>query len=261
MIDPLQIDRILAETGVARVEYRPTVGSTNDLARELAASTPKGELVLVIADEQTAGRGRGANRWWTGPGALAFSLLVDTASRNVAKEHSGMIALAAAVSVVETIDARLAHHPVGLHWPNDVFVGDRKLAGVLVETLADGRHVVGIGCNVNNTVEHAPEELASIVTTLRDLTTLEHDRTSVLVDLIGHFEQRLEQLGTVPYELGRECDQRCLQHGRTLTIEIGGVRTTGVCAGIAEDGSLLLDTAEGPRRFYSGVLIKQLPRF
>ncbi|MBL8827548.1 MAG: biotin--[acetyl-CoA-carboxylase] ligase [Planctomycetaceae bacterium] len=261
MLDPLDTSRIIAETGVNHVEYRPTVGSTNDVARELAATMPRDSLLLVIADEQTAGRGRGANRWWTGPGALAFSLLVDTASRPVAKEHSGMIALAAAMAVVETIDTRLEHHPVGLHWPNDVFVGDRKIAGVLVETLADGRHVVGIGCNVNNTVEHAPEELAAIVTTLRDLTTLEHDRTGVLVDLIGHFERRLDQLGTAPLELGQECDRRCLQHGRTLTIEIGGMRTTGVCAGIAEDGSLLLDTAEGPRRFYSGVLIKQLPKF
>lgn len=261
MFDPLDIDRLLTNTGVTRVEYRPTIGSTNDLARELAVGTTPGELVLVVADEQTAGRGRGANRWWTGPGALAFTLLVDTPRHDIAREHCGLIALAAAISVVESLDPLLNQFPLGLHWPNDVFVGNRKIAGVLVEALSDGRHVVGVGCNVNNTVEHAPEELASIVTTLRDLTTLEHDRTAVLVDLIGHFEQRLRQLAVAPLELGRECDQRCLQHGRTLTIEYGEQRTTGVCAGIADDGALLLDTASGPRKFYSGVLIKQTPKF
>ena len=66
---PLDIDRILRETFVARAEYHPSLGSTNDRAAERAAQDG-GELpLLVAAERQTAGRGRAANRWWTGPGA------------------------------------------------------------------------------------------------------------------------------------------------------------------------------------------------
>ena len=74
MIDAV---RILRETSVARVEHRPTLASTNDRAAQCAAQGVKDLPLLVVADQQTAGRGRGSNRWWTGPGGLAFSLLVD----------------------------------------------------------------------------------------------------------------------------------------------------------------------------------------
>jgi BirA family biotin operon repressor/biotin-[acetyl-CoA-carboxylase] ligase len=63
----------------------------------------------------------------------------------------------------------LRGHLAGLHWPNDVYIGPRKLAGILVEALADGRHIVGIGLNVNNSLREAPAELHHIATTLRDL--------------------------------------------------------------------------------------------
>jgi BirA family biotin operon repressor/biotin-[acetyl-CoA-carboxylase] ligase len=140
-------------------------------------------------------------------------------------------------------------------------VGERKLAGILVEALADGRHVVGIGCNVNNSVSSAPEELASIVTTLRDLTGVVHERTRLLVALLQHFEARLKQLASEPHQLGRDAHHRCLQIHERLTISVGQQETTGICSGIGDDGALLLDTSTGPQRFYSGVLVKQQPRY
>lgn len=258
---PLGIESLIAQTFVRRVEYRPTVDSTNTLARELAATTARDEIVLVIADEQTAGRGRGSNRWWTGNGALAFSLLVDSSLQGVDRRHAGMIALAAALSIVETVELFAPHESVGLHWPNDVYVGERKLAGILVEALADGRHVVGIGCNVNNSVSAAPEALSAIVTTLRDLTNVEHDRTRVLVELLQRFAARLEQLAAAPDQLGRDAHHRCLQIHQRLTISVGQQETTGICSGIADDGALLLDTPTGQQKFYSGVLVKQQPRY
>ena len=163
------IDRILRETFVARAEYHPSIGSTNDRAAECAAQSA-GELpLLVLADQQTAGRGRGANRWWTGPGALAFSLLLDGRTVAVGGNRSPLVALAAAVAVVDAVAPLLPEHPLGIHWPNDVMVGRRKLAGILIEVLPDGRHVVGIGLNTNNTLADAPAELQSRAVTLRDL--------------------------------------------------------------------------------------------
>lgn len=256
MAPSIDIPRLLAETFATRVEHHAELGSTNDRARELASATPRESVALVVADRQTAGRGRGSNRWWTGEGSLAFSLLFDPALCGVERKHFGMLALAAAVGIVETVAPLLPDHTSGLHWPNDVFVGDRKLAGILVEALPDGRHVVGIGVNVNNSLASAPEELLSLATTLGELTGAAHERTELLVRLLDHLASNLDVLGRQPQELGRRADELCLQHGRTLTLRHGGRTLTGLCAGIAPDGALLLDTPSGREAFYSGVLVK-----
>lgn len=153
----LDVDRVVRETFVARAEYHPTLTSTNDRATRCATEAP-GELpLLVVADEQTAGRGRGADRWWTGRGSLAFSLLLEMHQRAVDRRSGApLAALAAAVAIVETVTPLLRPRPVGIHWPNDVWAGGRKLAGVLVEVLPDRRHVIGIGLNTNNSSVDAP---------------------------------------------------------------------------------------------------------
>ena len=95
-----------------------------------------------------------------------------------------MVALAAAVAVVETLAPLLPDHQVGLHWPNDVFVGQRKLAGILIEVLPGGRHVVGIGINTNNTLADAPPTLRQQAATLFDLTGRRQDQTAILIALV-----------------------------------------------------------------------------
>ena len=83
---------------------------------------------------------------------------------------------------------------VGLRWPNDVFAGPRKLAGILVEVLPRGMHVVGVGMNTNNTAADAPAELRDRVATLRDLTGRTHDPTTVLIDVLCRLEQEFALL-------------------------------------------------------------------
>jgi BirA family biotin operon repressor/biotin-[acetyl-CoA-carboxylase] ligase len=241
---------------VHRTEYLPSVGSTNDHARERAAGLPSGETLLVVADEQTAGRGRGSNRWWTGSGSLACSLLFDPARRKIDRRHYPMISLASAIAIAETVSAISGRFDIGLHWPNDVFAGGRKLAGVLIEALADGRHVLGIGCNINNRVADAPPELAPVVTSLADLTDRLHQRSEVLGGIFERLAARLDELATQPYAVGQRANELCLQHGHFLTLRAGTYESSGVCAGIASDGALLLVTSAGRQAFYSGVLLK-----
>lgn len=250
------LDRLRSQTFLAQVAYYPSLGSTNDQARQLAETAP--ELpVLVVADRQTAGRGRGANRWWTGPGSLACSLLFDPAAHGIERRHHAMLALAAAIAVVETAAPLAPGYRIGLHWPNDVFAGGRKLAGVLVESLADGRHIVGIGVNINNSLAQAPRELAGIMTALADLSGRRHDRTEVLLSILDHLLPGLDLLSSSPELLGRRADQLCLQHGRRLCIRSGNQRASGICVGIADDGALVLDTPRGPQAHYSGVLVEE----
>ncbi len=188
--DTLDVDRLLAQCALAAVEYHPSLDSTQDRAAAVAAEGARGPI-LVVADRQTAGRGRGANRWWTGPGSLAFSLLFDPRDWGLAGEAVPARSLAAGVAVVAAVRPALYPHNVGLHWPNDVFVGGRKLSGILIDVLADGRHILGIGLNVNNGFADAPDDVRARATSMIDLTGQPHDRTSVLVGVLNGLAQVL----------------------------------------------------------------------
>ncbi|HVW36477.1 MAG TPA: biotin--[acetyl-CoA-carboxylase] ligase [Pirellulales bacterium] len=253
-LEDLNLESLLASGLLARVEHHPTLSSTNDHARQ-AAAEPGEFPLLVIADEQTAGRGRGANRWWTGAGSLACSLLFEPAAGGIERRYYSMISLAAAVAIVETAAPLLPHQPVGVHWPNDVFVSKRKLAGILVEALPDGKHIVGIGCNVNNSLAEAPAELQAIVASLVDLTGQRRHRTAFLLELLDRLQANLQLLAAAPESLGERAHELCLQRGRRLTLQTGARLASGICAGIAPDGALLLETPGGLETHYSGVLM------
>ena len=165
-----------------------------------------------------------------------------------------MMSLGAAVAVSEAVEPLLPGQRVGLHWPNDVFAAGRKLAGVLVEGLPDGQQVVGIGLNVNNSVADAPRELRETATTLRDLTGVTHDRTSLLVAIMKRLERSLALAASDAQEVAKRANTLCLQHGQMLTVQSGRTIVSGRAAGIGCDGALLVDTPAGRRQFLSGML-------
>jgi BirA family biotin operon repressor/biotin-[acetyl-CoA-carboxylase] ligase len=252
----LDMDRVLRETFIAQAEYHPTLSSTNDRAREYASEGAGKLPFLVAADAQTAGRGRAGHRWWTGQGSLAFSVLLDPGQAAVRQggHHSPLVPLAATLAVVETVVPLVGSPRVGIEWPNDVMAAGRKLAGVLVEVLPDRRHIVGIGVNTNNWPAEAPPEVRPVATTLRELTGVTHDQTTILVTILQNLEARLGELASEPGRIGTRANALCLQHGRLLTLDQGGRAVTGRCAGIAPDGALLLETPDGREAFSWGML-------
>jgi BirA family biotin operon repressor/biotin-[acetyl-CoA-carboxylase] ligase len=252
--DQIDPERLLASGAVARVEHFESLASTQDRAIELARAGASPLPLLVVAEQQTAGRGRGQNRWWTGRGSLAFSLVFDPADWSLSTDVPPARSLAVGVAITETIRPLLQGIPVGLHWPNDVYAGGRKIAGILVDVLAGGRHVVGIGLNVNNTLADAPEELGNRATSLCDLANKEFERTALLTDLLGNLRHAVRESAASPGDFGLRFNELCLQIGRELTVDVAGRRTTGLCAGIAPDGALVLETPAGRERFFSGVL-------
>src|SRR5262245_60487564 len=108
----IDLDRLMALGLATRFEYHRKLKSTNDRARDLAADTLPDEVVLILAEEQTAGRGRGDNRWWTGRGSLAMSLLFDPQRWTIEQRYNPMISLAAAVAVVESVEPLVAGGPL-----------------------------------------------------------------------------------------------------------------------------------------------------
>ena len=252
---PENFPRIVHDTFIAQAEYHQELGSTNDLARQYAQSGAERRLpLLIMADRQTAGRGRGSNRWWTGPGSLAFSLLLPADAISKDQTPQPLAGLASALAIVEAVRPLLPEQNASVHWPNDVYVGRGKLAGILLEVLADRRQVLGIGLNVNNTTTDAPHELRQTVVTLRDLVGHPLDRIDVLVTLLQHLEKQLDTLSHSPGELARRADHLCGQKDQTLTLKTGTETTTGRCLGIADDGGLLLETEQGRKTFYTGTL-------
>src|SRR5262245_15118364 len=116
---------ILERTFVGHAEHHPLLDSTQSRARQLAEANGAQAVALpalVLADKQTAGRGRAENRWWTGDASLAFSLLIDPEQFGFPRRAVPRLSLAVGVALVDAIAPRLDVQSLGLHWPNDVYV-------------------------------------------------------------------------------------------------------------------------------------------
>jgi BirA family biotin operon repressor/biotin-[acetyl-CoA-carboxylase] ligase len=232
------------------VEIHAELGSTNDRARELIAGDAA-LPALVVAERQTAGRGRGANRWWTTDGALTFSVAIDAAERGLTIEQNGLVSLATAVAVVDAVRGTTGL-AAGVKWPNDVYLYDKKLAGILIESPRPGRLVIGVGINVANRFDEAPDELRARATSL-----VEHAPAklqAVLVAFLVALDERLTQIATSDSLLIESARAACVLTGKIVTLRDGERTTTGECIGVADDGALRLKTDGVLTSYYSGTI-------
>ena len=168
-----------------------------------------------------------------------------------------MVSLAAGVAVVEALTPRCRDPDaleIGIHWPNDVMLDGRKLAGILIEVLSDGKQVIGIGINTNNTAADAPEEVRTRVATLRDVTGQVYDSTELLIAILQQLQRQLAELAVSPERVAARTHELCLQRGKRLEIIQGEKQIEGRCLGIAADGALLLEIDGRLQAVYSGVV-------
>jgi BirA family transcriptional regulator, biotin operon repressor / biotin---[acetyl-CoA-carboxylase] ligase len=145
-LDGLTAAELASQLELPRVELYASVSSTLDVAHTIAAEAPSG--TLIVADEQTSGRGRHGRRWVSPPGAGLWLTVVERPTDARALE---VLSLRCGLFAAEALDA-LAHGPIGLKWPNDLYVESAKLAGVLIETRWRGTRpdwvAIGFGLNV-----------------------------------------------------------------------------------------------------------------
>lgn len=245
------------ETFLRGHEHHAEIASTNNRALDLCADADLPVPFLVSADHQTAGRGRGANRWWSGDGAVLFSVIVDAAEYHLPESRWPQISLTAGAAVCQTLQTLLGPEmSVGLKWPNDVWLNGRKAAGILVEIppARRGRLVIGVGLNVNNSFKAATPELLKLATSMRDETGIESDRHEVLVRLLQQFDEDLRCLAASDLSLTERWQSLCVLRDRTVSLDNGQQQVTGRCLGIAEDGALRLQTAIGEQSLYGGTV-------
>jgi len=254
----------------------PRVGSTNDVAKELAAQgAPEGTVVL--ADEQTAGRGRMGRRWLAPPGTcLLCSILFRPDLPPTQAQRLTMLCSLAAADAIEQV----AGLRVAVKWPNDLIVQPptsnpqpptsnpqpqawRKLAGVLTETGVMGERlefvVVGIGINVNVALRDLPS-LAPDATSILAETGRQVDRVTLLAALLAGVEVRYTRLraGESPHA---GWAARLATLGQSVEVTTSTGTLAGVAESVDEDGVLLLRTPGGGlRRLIAGDVTLARPR-
>ena len=249
-------ERTIRETFVQTFESHDEIGSTNTRALELTGTNEVAQPCLIIADRQTAGRGRGANRWWSSPGALTFSLLMRLDVDRLPMSRWPELSLTVGSAICVAVAGKIPQADVRLKWPNDVFLNNRKVCGILVEVppSSSGDVVIGIGLNVNNSIESAPEELRQTAISMCDATNDNIEICDVLISVLHELERQFNWLSddaSRVRELWRHYD---LLLGRSLTIGDERHIATGTATGIDDDGSLLLQTESGLQRMYGGVV-------
>lgn len=205
-----------------------------EIERRASEGAPEG--TVVVAEEQTAGRGRRGRTWESSPRAgLWWSLLLRPA---VPADRLGWLPLVAGLGVARGI-LQSTGITVGLKWPNDVVVADRKLAGILAERLADGAVVVGVGINVDQEADDLPEGGTSL-----GILGSEADRASVLVGVLSCVAgaYRAWHAGADPRG---EYAAVSATLGRDIRADLGDRTIEGRAVQLGNSGELIVSLADG----------------
>ncbi len=258
-LDAAALNRALtgSESGWREVRVVPETTSTNSEVARLAREGAEPGLVLV-AEHQTGGRGRLARAWTSPSGAgLTFSVLLEPAG--VPARYWPWVPLLAGVAVAEGV-RRVAEVDASLKWPNDVLVGDRKLAGLLSERIevADASLVVvGVGLNVTLRADELPTAEATSLALEGAATT---DRTVVLREVLRVFDRLfrawLDERGDPRQGLLESYLRRCSTLGRQVRVSLpGGGSLVGEAVRVDDHGRLVVSTDAGERVVGAGDVV------
>ena len=252
MQEPLQPDLLKKRLGASlfssHIHYQTSIDSTNALAKRLAGQgAPEG--TLVITEEQTAGRGRRGRSWVSPPGAnLIFSVLLRPPMDGDRVFVLTMVLALAGVKAVK----RVAGVEAMIKWPNDLYVGPKKLAGILTEFAVRGKQVdwvvPGMGMNVGWHPE-VPERGAAPATCLLEETGQRVSRNDLLFEILTGFEALYRDVvrGSMK-AIYEEWNQNCLILGKSVVIESDRERIEGKALRIDDSGALIIEDANGHQR-------------
>ena len=226
--------------GVPELEVHDTVGSTNDRVRERAGSGAA-PWTVVLAEEQTRGRGRSGDGWHSPPGSgLWISTLVP-----VGTSSAPCLPLLVGLAAARALEEAAAGGEVGIKWPNDLMVGDRKVGGILCEGTGSSV-VVGVGINVRTPPGGFPGSLRGVATSVEDEAGRRVSRATLATGLLNGLRTVMEKRGEEGVEELRpgeveEVRRRDVLAGRRLVTGAG----EGTGKGVDARGALLLERPDG----------------
>jgi BirA family transcriptional regulator, biotin operon repressor / biotin---[acetyl-CoA-carboxylase] ligase len=239
-------ENVLAGLPLGAVRFYERTTSTNDEAADWVNQNAP-DLALVIADEQTAGRGRSGRSWFTPPGAaLAFSLVLrlpePAQMPSLIPRHTALGALAVCAAIQQEFSS-----PSEVKWPNDILVNRRKIGGVLAEADWLGQQltalIIGIGVNVSPASIPSPEQLNYPATCLELECAQRVDRPILLRAILTHlllWRSRIHEAAFI-----QAWEGALAFRGEWVTITTAGEAQYGELLGINQDGSLRLLARDG----------------
>jgi len=239
-----KLNKLLSKLPIAKVKYFDSIGSTNDEALAWAANDAK-DLSLVVADEQTAGRGRLDRKWFTPPGtALAFSLILRPSAAE--RPHISRMVGLAALSVSDSLLTRGLSPQI--KWPNDILLNGRKVAGILIESVWSGEDaeciVIGMGVNILKGAVPDKDMLLFPATSLEDALGYPVERAEILHEILAALIFLRPQLSTD--EFMAKWEELLAYRGRQVQVELVGEGSViGNVSGLGTDGSLQLNDPDG----------------
>lgn len=263
-LDHTALTRALTRPGSLwhEIEVLERSPSTNAVVTERCRSGAT-EGLVVVAEHQTSGRGR-LDRSWVTPSRAALTLSMLLTPDRVPASRWPWLPLLTGIAVSEAV-RRITEVPCDLKWPNDVLVGDRKLAGILVERVESGAGacaVVGVGVNVSATSEELPVPSATSLA-LEGAATL--DRGVLLREVLRSFEALYArwqaERGSAADGLLESYVRRCSTVGREVVVGLPtGAQVTGRATGVDVDGRLQVSTETGHHALAAGDVVHVRPR-
>jgi BirA family biotin operon repressor/biotin-[acetyl-CoA-carboxylase] ligase len=246
-MDEKSLQSALTDLPLGGVRYFDSTGSTNDLALAWAAENAP-DFSLILADEQTSGRGRSGRTWYTPAGsALALSLILRPAKSE--REYPVFFTALGALALTETLSKKFGLQ-ASIKWPNDVLVRDRKIAGILLETVWLGdvveSLVLGLGLNVLAAAVPPAKSLDFPATSLEDETGHPADRPALLRDILSEIIAWRARLARPDFLSAWE--ERLAYRGQQVqTWDPAGKipPRNGLLLGLGTDGSLKLRDDHG----------------
>jgi len=253
------IERVRPRLGPlgSSISFFSTIGSTNDVASSLAADGGH-EGAVVIAETQTAGRGRRGRLWFSPPesGLYVSVVLAPARARLAPARATALVTLAAGVALAEAVETATGLRP-DIKWPNDLLVGRRKVAGILAEGVARPSRtiasvVVGYGINVGP-MAFAPE-LGDRATSLEREVSHPVDRAMLCAETLAAFATRYGDLleGRFDAILDSWRDRAPGSRGAPVTWDTPSGQQSGITAGIDDHGALLVRAGDRVERILGG---------
>lgn len=254
--------------GSRTIRYQ-SVSSTQKIAEKFTEKgIPPG--TVIVATAQTDGRGRGDHRWSSRPGALYFTidypippLMADQEQSEEARrqEFKSKVPFAVAAALAKTASQFAMTNP-RVKWPNDLMLGDRKLAGILVTSVGSGgdRLAIGVGFNTNSRQQDFEPTVRDIATSLHIDTAKTWDQDLVLRTLLGKIEKELDRLARGSWiEIRDYLMKYFYLEGKYVTVTDHDRIYSGVVVGMAHDGALILRSGDQVVPIYNGTITVQDP--
>ncbi len=236
------------------IEYYPKTESTNIDAWELIKSEEIINGTIIITDNQFQGQGRNGHSWFMGPGkGIAISIILTD---KIDKNKALLIPLVTGIGLIKALKS--FEIKASLKWPNDIFVKEKKLGGILCESKLSKNSVdqlvIGIGLNINEIEADFPKELKSSATSCRMITEKPLQREIIIAKILYHIESQLKMIKDDTRALVNIWESYCNHINKPISFYFNKKKLDGVFIGLDPSGQAIIETNKS-KKLFSSIII------